>query len=334
MCYERRLKLKPLISIIVPIYDVEHYLEKCLSSIMTQTYTNLEIILIDDGSKDRSGIICDEFASNDNRFKVFHIANAGVANARNLGVAKSNGAYISFVDSDDYVSNDYIEYLYQLLTEHNAQISACGLHNFDIAGNRLIPCTATEKIYEYTKEEALKQLLFNQKFNNSSWGKLFVKELFDGITFPNGHLYEDLATTYKLVDASFRIVYGDSEKYFYLQRPQSILNSTCSRAHMDSVYFSKELVSYMEKNHPGLVVPARYRLFAAAFEIIIKLKKEQTDLNDCASDAWSVIKKNRMKFIFYKSSALDYRCLALASLFGISFTRKIWNIWLSMKSRA
>lgn len=329
----KEIKLKPLISIIVPVYQVEPYLEKCLLSIISQTYSNLEIILIDDGSKDRCPVICDEFAQKDNRFKVLHISNAGIANARNLGVENSTGSYISFVDSDDFISNDYIEYLYQLLIEYNAEISACSFQYINESGTRLIPSKATEDVLEFSKEEALEHLLFNQKFHNSSWGKLYKKELFQEITFPKGHLYEDLAVTYKVVAAANHIVYGDSEKYFYLQRAHSILNSTFSRQHMDSVYFSQEIVTYMEHYFPVLIIPAKYRLFAAAFEVILKTKKTQTDLNDCVATAWEIIKKNRVTFITYKFSALDYRCLALASLFGLTFTRKLWALWLLLKSR-
>ncbi|WP_162300553.1 glycosyltransferase family 2 protein [Anaerosacchariphilus polymeriproducens] len=325
--------MKPLISIIVPINQVERYLEKCLFSIMEQNYRNLEILLIDDGSTDRSVEICDDFAKKDSRFKVFHIENAGVANARNVGLANSTGDYIAFVDSDDYIASDYIQYLYHLLTKYNGQISACGQKNVDLTGKRLTPCTATEEVFEYSRKEALYNLLFNQKLNNSCWGKLFIKELFQDISYPAGHLYEDLATTYQLVAKADRIIYGDSEKYFYIQRPQSILNSKFSRLHMDSVYFSKELVTFMKENYPSFVLPAEYRLFAAAFEIVLKTKKDQADLNDCVAVAWSIIRKNRFKFIFYKSSAFDYRCLAFASIFGITFTRNIWNLWLSIKYR-
>lgn len=300
---------------------------------MEQNYKNLEILLIDDGSTDRSGDICDEFAQKDSRFKVFHISNAGVANARNVGLTNSTGDYITFVDSDDYIASDYIQYLYHLITKYHGQISACGQKNIDLTGMRLAPCTATEEVFEYTREEALYNLLFNQKLNNSCWGKLFVKELFQDISYPAGHLYEDLATTYLLIAKANRIIYGDSEKYFYIQRPQSILTSKFSRLHMDSVYFSEELVTFMKKNYPSLVLPAQYRLFAAAFEIILKIRKEQTDLKDCVTDAWAIIKKHRFKFIFYKASAFDYRCLALASIFGVTFTRNLWNLWLSIKYR-
>ena len=228
----------PLVSVIIPIYNVEKYLRTCIDSVITQTYNNLEIILVNDGSPDKSPEICDEYAKKDNRVKVIHQENGGLAHARNVGIANSNGGYLTFVDSDDYVSNDYVESLYKGIAELGADISLASFYPFkdDEA------CLQTSELCAYeiiSKENAIKRYCsINAECSMpfiSACNKIYRRSLFDGIEFPKGKLYEDAFTTYKLIDRAKKIVFTTSKFYFYRLNTQSILGQSFKEKHIEMV---------------------------------------------------------------------------------------------------
>ena len=167
-------KEEELISVIVPVYNVEKYLEKCIDSIINQTYQNLEIILVDDGSTDGSGKICDEYSRKDNRIKVIHKENGGLSDARNIGIKNANGGLIGFIDSDDYITENMFEVLQKDLRKYNADISSCDIQNVNEAGEclkiiRVSTEGQTSKVFE--REEALK-LLLEDTIKSYAWNKL------------------------------------------------------------------------------------------------------------------------------------------------------------------
>ena len=192
------------ISIIVPFYNVEKYAPKCIESIINQTYTNLEIILVDDGSPDTCGKICDDYALKDGRIKVIHKKNAGLSDARNVGIKEATGKYIGFVDGDDYIEKDMYKYLYNLIKENNADISICGVEEVYEDGS-IQDEKAKESIEILSKEDAIKELLLDKKVRSHAWDKLYKRELFENIEYPYGRKMEDIATTYKLFDLSIFI---------------------------------------------------------------------------------------------------------------------------------
>ncbi len=190
--------MNPLISVIVPVYKVEKYLDRCITSIVEQTYENLEIILVDDGSPDNSGKMCDDWAKKDNRIKVFHKENGGPAETRNLGVEKATGKYISFVDSDDYILPDYIETLYKDLADNNADISCCNYFNVwdtdrltsldeNNSSTELTILTGRESCYDSIGDERWNYVIV--------WGKIFKASIVKQHKFPIGRLCEDAAIT-------------------------------------------------------------------------------------------------------------------------------------------
>lgn len=182
---------KPLISIIVPVYNIEDYLERCVNSICGQTYDNLEILLVDDGSTDKSGALCDEFAKKDIRIQVLHKRNGGSSSARNLGISQAKGEYLGFVDSDDYISSDMYELLYEAMVEHDAEITQIGRDEIDEQGNYLpnICEPPKEKVFIESRE-FLKEMLLHRG-DCSFCTKLVKKELFELGKFPEGELNED-----------------------------------------------------------------------------------------------------------------------------------------------
>lgn len=219
-------KQEELISIIVPIYNVENYLSKCIESILNQTYKNLEIILVDDGSKDNSGKICDNFAQKDERIKVIHQKNSGVAQARNTGVKNCTGNYIGFVDPDDYISEYMYEYLYNNIIKYDADISMC---QYTTCNESHIKFKNCNKTCCYKSEQAIKYLLMDRKIQNFLWNKLYKKSLFNNIVFPGGMVYEDIAVMYKLFEKSNVIANNMSIHYYYFQRTNSICNGKISK---------------------------------------------------------------------------------------------------------
>ena len=211
----------PLISVIIPVYKVEQYLRRCLDSIVNQTYTNLEIILVDDGSPDNSPQICDEFANKDNRIAVIHKKNGGLSDARNAGLDICKGEYISFVDSDDWVSQEYINKLYSSITKSHADIA---IVNHTLVNDFCTPkCDKKPSVKIFTKQQALFKLIAKQyQPFVVSWGKLYRKELFKSIRFPVGKYHEDEFTSHFLLYAASKITFSPNILYFYYQRPNSI----------------------------------------------------------------------------------------------------------------
>ena len=209
-----------LISIIVPIYNVEKYLEECINSILAQTYKELELILVDDGSTDHSGEICDKYASLDNRIRVFHQKNQGVSVARNNGLAFVHGEYMTFVDSDDYIAPDMVELLYNNMRAENAQISICGAW---FAYRKRIKERQIRDVYlKMSPPEALGKMLDFGYYDLSLWAKLYKTDLFQGFQFPPGIICEDMYVIPKVIAEADCVVYDSTPKYYYRQWQGSI----------------------------------------------------------------------------------------------------------------
>lgn len=238
-----------LISVIIPVYNVEKYVERAIKSVMEQTYTNLEIILIDDGSKDSSGEICDKIAKQDNRIKVIHQQNMGLSGARNTGIKNANGKYIAFVDSDDIVSNRMYEFMYKAIKQDKTKISACryisfdeDIPNFDENYNSSI----------LTCEEAIKELMIDRKITSHSWNKLFDIQLFEDIEFPINKKFEDIGTIFKLFLKTNEISYLDMKLYGYFHRVDSITVDYSKNTTSDFIQMIRYRYDFLMKEKPEL----------------------------------------------------------------------------------
>ncbi len=207
-----------MISIIVPVYKVEHYLRQCVDSILAQTYRDIEVLLIDDGSPDRCGEICDEYAENDARVRVFHTENRGLSAARNLGLREARGDYIGFVDSDDWIEPDMYEVLLRRMQETGADIGVCGLW-YERKNKREVAKDVIDAVFG--GEEPIKALILNN-LKNFAWNKLYDRKVWSGISFPEGHVFEDVATTYKTILNAEKVVSCSKPLYHYRQREDSI----------------------------------------------------------------------------------------------------------------
>lgn len=241
--------MNPTISVIVPIYNVEKYLGKCIESIINQTYSNLEIILVDDGSPDNCGDICDYYASKDRRIKVIHKENGGLSDARNAGLDFAKGEYINFIDSDDYINKGFYEVLINLVISNNADIAQCAFLKVYENDNTNTNPLVNEKITVLNNIEALNNL-FNDYYVTTSvvWNKLYRKELFTEIRFPKGKIHEDEFTTFKVLFKSKKVVTTSKPLYYYLQRSNSIMGENFNVKRLDFLEAYSSQISFYNEN--------------------------------------------------------------------------------------
>ncbi len=231
----------PLISVIVPVYNVAKILERCINSIRQQIYPNLEIILVDDGSTDMSGTFCDVFAKQDQRIKVIHQPNQGLSMARNAGLKLTTGKWVTFVDSDDTIHPDMIDLLHRLCYQNKAKMSICGFYEVRSEGTGSLKPHQPSQERVFTTVECLKAMLCEEGFSMSAWGKLYARELFDLVEFPPHRLYEDVGTTYKLVLQCDRIAVSNAEYYNYYQTPGSITQQSFNLKKLDLIDLTDQM---------------------------------------------------------------------------------------------
>ena len=239
-----------LITVIVPVYNVEKYLEKCVNSILHQTYKNLEIILVDDGSTDNSGKICDEFKEKDKRIKVIHKLNEGQSVARNIGIDLAKGKYIGFVDSDDFIQEDMYEVLYNLCKKYDSEISI--VTHYEMYNNKILFTRDTGELCVLNKFDAMKELLMDKKIQNYVWNKLFKIELFDNLRFVENRYYEDSVIMPVLFERSNKVVLLEKPKYYYVRSDNSTIANINSKLYGDYLKSISDRYTYLEGKYDKL----------------------------------------------------------------------------------
>lgn len=264
--------MNALISVIVPCYNVEVYLPRCIESILAQTYTSLEILLIDDGSPDRCGEICEDYARRDRRIKVIHKENGGLSDARNAGLDAMKGEYVVFVDSDDYIAPTHVADLYRLLADHGAQIAVHNPCPFaeDTLPQPKAPGAATKV---FAPLEALETMFYQADFDTTAWGKMYLAALFEGVRYPKGLLYEDLPTTYRLLLRASRVAYADVQSYYYLHRPDSIERASFSEKKLESCLAVLALLEQDADRFRPIAGSYRCRAVSFAFHILLEMPR-------------------------------------------------------------
>lgn len=323
------------ISIIIPVYNVEKYIDKCVQSAINQTYKNIEIVLIDDGSPDNCGKLCDEYAKKDDRIKVIHKKNGGLSDARNVGIKNATGKYVIFLDSDDYLEVYSVEYLYRLIEENDADISVGQIRPvYENQKTKIVNKTIEDQnVKVYDKEQALEAMLYNTKFTNSALGKLYRKDFFETIQYPIGKLYEDLATTYKLIDKSQKVVLGSNVVYNYLvNRDNSIMNNRYNSKRMQALEYVEEILCFVQKNYPKIEKSAIARLYMECIFILLKLPNNKKYKNDNIR-VKKYLRKYRIQVIADKKMPLKQKMLCIAAIFGRGSLRIAWNAKEEYKRR-
>ena len=248
-----------LISVIVPVYKVESYLDRCVASIVNQTYSNLEIILVDDGSPDRCGAMCDAWAEKDPRIKVIHKENGGLSDARNAGMAIATGEYIAFVDSDDYLAPEMYRQLLEHMVADKSDIAACGVEMVFEDGSPSRMLTKSGCCVLNT-EEAMASVIAEDWLKQPVWYKLYKTELIRDILFPVGKYHEDVFWTYRAVARAKKVSVFDTPCYFYTQRSGSIMGSGYSLKRLDAIEAKQHRLEFIKENFPVLKEKAQVDL--------------------------------------------------------------------------
>lgn len=280
------MQMLPLISVIVPVYKVEKYLDMCVASVLAQSYEKLELILVDDGSPDGSGVICDAWAAKDSRVKVIHKENGGGGQARNVGLDAAKGELIAFVDSDDYIAPDMLAYLYGLL-QQGADIAECGY--VDTPDDNAVFPEAEGEVTFFTAEEALQGNIYDNVFRQLIWNKLYRREMIGDIRFPVGTKIDDEFFTYKVLGNAEKLARSEKICYAYRQQPDSVMHEGYSLRRLEGLYAKAERLAYLKERFPALVREGKLILFFScmhAMQMCQKyLRKEEQEM------AWARIRE-------------------------------------------
>lgn len=266
--------MNSLVSVIVPIYNVEKFLCKCIITILHQSYYDLEIILVDDGSPDSCGKMCDEFAMQDHRVKVIHKQNGGLSDARNAGIDIATGDYITFIDGDDYVMPDMIEYLMASMIEKKVDIVQCSyVRCKDDYADKANSTFISQKQSTVYSDDKMSAYLKEKRIHTVAWGKIYKTSLFHEVRFPVGRLHEDVFTTYRLIHEAGSVAVTDYVGYVYRINENSITTSRYTSRKLDSIYGKLEQSGFIEKNYPDLSKQAYSEIIYACNQCLFQMAK-------------------------------------------------------------
>ena len=322
---------KELITIVLPVYNVEAYLEKCLDSILKQTYRNFELIIVNDGSTDNSFEICKKYEKKDKRIIILNKENGGLSDARNFGINKASGEYITFIDSDDYIDDDYLEYLYNLCKKNNTKISICAHTVVSLNGKKIeYGKNLTEK--KMKREECLVEMFIENGFTVSAWAKMYKLELFKNVRYPKGRLCEDNGTTYKLIDKVDFISYGNDSKYYYVKRKDSIMGSQFNEKKLDMITLTDEMCEYFYKKDCNFKDVLERRRIYARFNVLRQMvfsTKRNFELEDKIVEEILINKKEILKKKY--SPLRDKIATIILSMFGKEIFAFSWKIYCLVK---
>ena len=304
---------QPLVTIIVPCHNVATYLDRCVSSIVAQDWQNLEVLLVDDGSTDTSGDICDSWAARDQRISVIHKPYGGVSDARNAALAVASGQYISFIDSDDCVAPTLVSALHQVITATGADIAICSHTTF--SGMAAPPHTHNQsggKVTVMSPDEAILNVFYQHKLTHSPWGRLFKAHLWQTLRFPTGIIYEDLAVIYPLFRQAKKIAVTDQRLYNYFIRPDSILGHFTPRR-LDVLRVLENLLPQVEPKYRKAV---QSRLLSASFNMLGLMPHDMPGYAEASQHCWTNIVNLRATCFFNRRVRLKNKLGIIISLLG------------------
>lgn len=304
-----------MISIIIPVYNSEKYLDKCIDGILTQSFSDFELLLVDDGSTDRSGNLCDEYAAKDKRIRVIHKENGGPSAARNTGSLASSGEYITFVDSDDYIDDDYLEILYNSLISNAADISTILITEIE-EDEVPVKHTGDYDTIVLNGHEAILNLLYQKDLDTYTYGMLFKRQIILDNPFPVGRYHEDDFTTFKYFEDAEKIVVNKCIKYYYVQHASSIMHSGSSKIIRDEIDAANYLVEYFKDKDADLLKAAKSKKFSNYCQIVLK----DVSIEACGQEEYdsiiSYLKSEKRNVLFDKNTRFKNKAAAFLLYFG------------------
>lgn len=310
-----------MISVIVPVYNVEKYLERCVKSIVAQTYKDLEILLIDDGSTDKSGKMCDDFQQTDSRIKAFHKQNGGLSDARNYGIEHSVGEFISFVDSDDYIDEKMLETLHRLITENDADLAVCSA--MDVFEGKEVTQVKEIKEFNLNKVESYKYMLRGDGIP-SACNKLYKRQTVGNVRFPVGKLYEDGFFTPQILKRVEKTAVTSKPMYYYFRRADSITTKPFRKGDLDVIEAYDKCVKQVKELCPEALPYAEFRYRNAYFNVLDKMLMR----DDCKEipeykQVVKYLKKHMAQIVKDPGFGKMRRIAAVALKFSVPLYKKI-----------
>ena len=259
--------MSKLVSILLPIYNMHKYLPDCMETLLNQTYEDIEIVLVDDGSCEECAQLCDSYKEKDHRVVVYHKTNGGISDARNFGVAKAKGEYITFVDPDDYVDRDYLMYLMNLMEKYHTKMAICQ-HRVVFKNGKCEDFGKDIADEVITNEACIERLLYHNDIDTACWAKVYHRSLFQNIEYPVGKLFEDMGTTYKLMLLCDQIAVGHESKYSYRVHSNSIVPSDFKTTKFHLLEMTDNCAKDVTELYPSLAIAAERRQVYARLSTI------------------------------------------------------------------
>ena len=320
-----------LISVIIPIYNCELFLEKCINSITTQTYKNLEIILVNDGSTDNSKKICEQYAKKESRIKVIHKKNGGAAEARNVAIKEAKGKLITFVDADDEILPNYIQNMYELIRKYKTKLA---ITSYIVVGKKnKIDIGKKYKEQKIDTKECLERLLLQQGFTVSPCAKMYEKELLLKHPFPEKYPYEDDATTYKIIMECDEIAYNNQSNYLYYKRENSVTNKSFSKDKLILLKYGEEMQNKILNKYPELKETVIAKCISYKFSILRQMTnaKLNSEMKKTKNEIKKTLKSQYKEILKSSKSGMKDKCAILSLLLGEWYFKLCWNLYEKIK---
>lgn len=321
------------IGIIVPVYNVEHYLRKCIESVLGQTFQDFSVTLVDDGSTDHSGSICDEYAYKDTRITVIHKKNEGPSAARNCGLEENKSEYIVFVDADDHIDSRYLEILFRSVEENDADIGICCETDVWMEGDVKLFEFDYQNIISNTeiisKSEAYKRMMQPGNVSVCAWAKIYDRKLIQSIRYPVGEIYEDCKVIDQIIESSRRIVYIPYEGYYYLVRKGSITHSEISLAHIAAENNACHLLDLIKHRYPEIETVARGYYLGESIRLFGAMLDTEYE-SECIYLRKKILREKK-GFIINPYINLEMKCSIICLCMGIFFYKIIRKIYCGIK---
>lgn len=314
-----------LVTMIVPVYNVEKYLDRCIKTIVNQTWKDYEVILVDDGSTDNSGVMCDDYAIIYPFIKVIHKENGGLSSARNAGIEVAKGEYVTFVDSDDYISKYYVENLVSALEKSGSDLAVSLFVNVydgdeSIADKEQHGLT---NLRTRTNEACLKDMLYQKVIDTSACGKLYSLKAIGELRFPHGKLYEDIMFTTTMLARAKQIAIVDNIDYFYYQRVGSIQYQTFNERKLDCIRQFHKQMEFIDHNFPPLCDAVRARYFSGVCNILFQIPEGKYE--DIRKNLWKELKECRKYVLFNSNVRLKSRVAGFLSFLGHDVLKSVYK---------